>query len=66
MSWRDARTYREVAARCNYLALDRPDIVYAAKEASKIVSQPIGADWCKLERLAGYLQKFPRLVYRYK
>lgn len=66
MSWRDARKYRKVAKRCNFLALDRPDIVYAAKEASKTMSEPKEADWVKLERLARHLKQNPRLVYKYR
>ena len=35
-----ARLYRGVAARLNYIAHDRPDIVYAVKEAARNMSCP--------------------------
>ena len=34
----DITLYRGLAARCNYLALDRPDLLYAAKEMSRDVA----------------------------
>ncbi len=32
----DERQFRGVAARANYLALDRPDIQYAVKEVCRV------------------------------
>jgi hypothetical protein len=41
--------YRAVAARLNYLALDdRPDLAYAAKEASRRMSKPVEQDFVLL------------------
>ena len=37
---RDATLFRGLAARCNYLSLDRPDIQYAAKEVCREMSAP--------------------------
>merc|ERR1712026_196288 len=45
-----ARWYRGVAARGNYLNLDRPDLAYASKEASRWMSQPKETDRRKLKR----------------
>ena len=36
----DATRKRAIVARCNYLALDRPDIVFAAKELARQMSSP--------------------------
>ena len=36
----EARRYRGVAARLNYIAPDRPDIAYAVKEAARRMSAP--------------------------
>ena len=36
----EATRYRALVARLNYLALDRPDIQYAVKEAAKWMSAP--------------------------
>ena len=65
MNAKDAAQYRGLAARLNYLALDRPDIAFACKEASRVMSEPEHQDWERLERLAGYLKTYPRLVYKY-
>ena len=40
----DARAYRGVAARCNYIAQDRVDRQYASKEASWRMGSPRLAD----------------------
>ena len=54
--------YRALAARANYLAQDRVDIQYAAKEISRNMSSPENADWCKSKRLGRYLKGEPRLI----
>ena len=53
-----------VSARGNYLGLDRPDIAYAAKEASRWRSKPREVDKRKLRRLGRYLKGFPRVVQK--
>ena len=65
MKERDASIYRQIAARVNYLALDRPDLVFAAKEASRVMSSPEVQDWERLQQIAGYLRNEPRLVFKY-
>ena len=60
----EATKYRAVAARCNYLALDRPDIQYAVKEACRDMSKPNDGSWQKLIRIARYLRERPRLLWK--
>ena len=60
-----ATTYRRLTARLNYLALDRPDIAYACKEASRMMAEPEEQDWARLERISGYLRAYPRLVHKF-
>ena len=57
--------FRMLAARCNYLAQDRPDIQYAAKEICRKMSAPDEAAWGQLKRLARYLAGESRVVYAY-
>ena len=57
-----AKEYRTLAARANYLALDRPDIQYAVKECCRGMAAPVVGDRRKLKRLARYLLEVPRLV----
>ena len=52
---RDASEYRAAAARLNYLALDRPDILFASKECSQRMSAPRNGDWEVLKRVVRYL-----------
>ena len=61
----EASQYRALAARANYLALDRPDIQYAVKEIARRMSQPTGEDWKLLKRLARYLVGAPRELLKY-
>jgi len=62
LSPQEKTSYRAISARLNYLALDRPDIQYAAKEASRKMSAPEAGDWALLKRIGRYLKKVPRLV----
>ena len=61
----DATMYRALAARCNYLSQDRPDIAFSAKELCREFSVPNKSSFMKLKRLARYLAGLPRLVYQY-
>jgi hypothetical protein len=66
VSPQQATLYRACAARCNFLALDRPDIQFSAKEVSRGMSSPTPADFIKLKRLARYIKKYPRMVFKFK
>ena len=61
----DARKFRSIAARMNYLAMDRADIQFAAKEVCRSMAKPKIKDWGKVKRLARYLVEVPRLVWRF-
>ena len=59
------RRYQSVAARLNYLALDRPDLQYAAKERMRRMSDATEADEAKLKRAGRYLKGYPRAVLKF-
>ena len=61
-----ATEYRALAARLNYLALDRPDIQYATKEIAKHMATPKDAHWLLMKRLGRYLKDNPRLVQLFR
>jgi hypothetical protein len=61
----EAKEFRRIAATANYLASDRPDIQYATKEICRSMSRPKRKSWNKLKRLARYLLKHPRLIFKY-
>ena len=57
--------FRASAARANYLAADRPDVQFPAKEVCRWMSSPTVSAWAALKRLVRYLVGLPRLVFRY-
>ena len=61
----EATRYRGIAARANYLAADRPDIMHAVKELCRGMAKPTRAYWHKLKRLGRYLVDNHRTVTRY-
>ena len=61
----DAKKFRGHAARLNYLAADRPDIAFSAKEVCRGMATPSRGDWKKLKRVARYLIDVPRTLLRY-
>lgn len=61
----DATMFRPIAARANYLAVDRPDAQYACKEISRGMAHPTSKDKLTLRRLIKYLAGRPRMVHMY-
>ena len=62
----DARRFRSIAARCNFLAADRIDIQFACKEVCRGMSAPCESDWKMLKSIARYLRSHPRVMLQYK
>ena len=56
-----AETNRYRAATANFLAIDRGDIVYCAKELTRHMATPTTTDWEKVVRLGRYLKIRPRV-----
>ena len=57
--------FRGAAARANYLAADRIDCQFAAKEICRWMASPTAGSWLALKRLCRYLVGLPRLVYSF-
>ena len=57
---------RALAATANFLAIDRRDIVYCAKELTRHMATPTTADWEKMGILWRYLKNRPRVRLWYK
>ena len=51
----DAKVFRGVAARLNFLGPDRPDMRYAIKEAARCMAIPRQCDWPLLKKIGRYL-----------
>ncbi len=54
--------FRGAAARSNYLAADRVDVQFAAKEICRWMSSPTEQSWAAMKRLCRYLVGLPRMV----
>ena len=65
LSPEEATKYRALAARLNYLAVDRVDIQYSVKEAARAMSCPKEGHWTLLRRIGKYLRGTPRLVMKF-
>ena len=61
-----ALRYRACVARINYLAQDRSDIQYAAKELCRFMSKPTWADWSKLVRMGRYLKGHKEVIHKFR
>ena len=59
----EAKLYRGIPARCNYMSFDRPEIQFSVKEACREMSKPTAHSWNKLIRIERYLKAHPRLVW---
>ena len=55
--------FRALAARANYLGLDRPDCAYTCKELCRAFSRPTTKSVEDLKHIVRYLVGAPRLVY---
>ena len=57
---------RALAATANFLAIDRGDIVFCAKELTRDMATPTTADWEKVVRWRRYLKIRPDLWYKFQ
>ena len=61
----EATLFRALAARANYLAMDRPECAYATKELCRFFSTPTKTGVEQLKKLIRYLASAPRLVWHF-
>ena len=61
----DQTKYRALAARLNFLAVDQPDLLYAAKECSRKMSKPRNKDREAIKRICRYFIACPGMVHSY-
>ena len=62
----DVTSFRSVAARSNYLGMDRPDIQYGVKELCPTMSRPTQRSWRQLKQLGRYLVGKADMTWEYK
>ena len=61
----EATLFRALAARANYLAMDRPECAFATKELCRFFATPTKTGVEQLKRLIRYLAGAKRLVWRF-
>ena len=61
-----ASRFRALAARANYISVDRADAHYAIKELCRDMSSPTEASWIALKRVVKYFKGRPRAVVNFK
>ena len=65
LSEESKKLYQSIAARLNYLSLDRPDVGFSVKELMRRMSAPYDANLVALKRVVRYLLSMPRVAYLY-
>jgi hypothetical protein len=61
----EASLFRSVCMRINYLAMDRIDLLFAAKEAARWMSRPTQTALEMVKRIGRYLMRRPRVVQQF-
>ena len=61
----EATLFRALAARANYLSMDRPECAFATKELCRFFATPTKTGVEQLKRLIRYLAGAKRLVYNF-
>ncbi|CAE8582362.1 unnamed protein product [Polarella glacialis] len=54
--------YRRGGGQVMYIAHDRPDLQFAAKEVARAMAKPTSLDVTKLKRIARYLKQYPTMT----
>ena len=62
----EATRYRAIAARCNYLSMDRPDLQFSVKELCREMSRPTDQAWARLRRVGQFIKSRPRVVWKFQ
>ena len=61
----ELKLFQSVSARFNYLAMDRPDLLYLVSELMRKMASPRARDLIAFKRVARYTNKFPPMACRY-
>ena len=62
----EAKEYRGLAARFNFLSLDCPDLQFPIKRSSREMARPTNGSWNELKKNARYPLNRERIVWQYK
>jgi hypothetical protein len=62
----EAKEFRGLAARMNFLSLDCPDIQFPIKQSSREMARPKRGSWKRMKKVARYLLNRRRIVWMYR
>ena len=54
-----------MGALLNFVAMDRPDLLYSVKEVMRHMSKPTSDDMIKLKRIIRYIRTVPRYAAKF-
>ena len=60
----ELKTFQSVSAWYNFIAMDRPDLLYSVKDLMRKMASPSSRDLVAFKRVARYIIK-PRMACRY-
>ena len=63
---KEATEFRAESARIIFLSVDRPDLEYCSKEASRCMANPTAGDLLKLKKIGRYLLYRGRVAHLYR
>ena len=66
MNHQDAKRFRSLVARLNYLANDRPDLQFSVRVVSQHMASPKEKHWRSLKRIARYIKRHPEMKYTFE
>ena len=61
----EAKSFRSLAARMNFVAVDMPDIQFSVKEVCRLMATPRTTSWVPLKRIARYLVSRPKVFWEF-
>ena len=62
----EAKVFRGLVARINFLSQDCPELQYPAKELSREMNKPKVGSWKRLKKVARFMLKRQRIVWRFE
>ena len=62
----EAKDYRGVAARLNFMSLDCPDLQFPIKDAQKDMGNPKRGSWKRVKKIARYFVGRRKVVWEFK
>ena len=62
LTGKELKLFQSVAARLNYLAMDRPDLLHSVKGRMRKMASPRARDLIALKRVARCTIKYPRMA----